>query len=121
MTILDQKPSPQKVHLRLPRRKTLLGREQHTLCDPRVNGGTIAPDLMEPTGKGQGVSHASWVRQLACQGQCMLAFLGGLVWIAKEPQHLCGVATTTNSRVMAAVEESMVLVLLSIVQRKSLL
>ena len=70
---------------------------------------------MEPGSKDQGKSQAKGVRQLLGQGECLVAPLQGLVWIAKIPQGPGCKGEASHPRVLP-VEEGQGAVLLGIVE-----
>src|SRR5215813_12383219 len=75
---------------------------------------------MDLSGKEQGRGHTGWVRQLAGQGQRLVAPLQGLVRIAKRPQDL-GETPEANNALVGLREEALGAVLRDIVEGDALL
>src|SRR5262249_37985322 len=75
---------------------------------------------MDLSGKEQGRRHTGWVRQLAGQGQRLVASLQGLVRIAKRPQDL-GETPEANDPLMGLGEETLGAVPRGVVEGDALL
>src|SRR5262249_44241669 len=117
---LNQCPAPQYRGLRHPEGKPVLAREPECCLGLLVGALPLPTAPMDLSGNDQGHRHTGRVRQLAGQGQRLVAPLQGLVRIAKAPQDL-GETPKTKDPLMGLSEEALGAALLGVVEGDALL